>query len=372
MRVLLNGLQAGNRSGTGRYTIELARALTRETGGLDLRVFWPAHIPMPQPSVSNLLQTVLEPVEAQGILKRLYLDQVGLRRSAVHWRADVLHYPANIGPLAAPSRVVLTIHDLAFFHNPAWHRPERALYYRCAVKHSARRATRIIADSQAAAADCREFLGLPADRIDVIPLGVSELFRPVAEERMAAVRKRYRLPESFFLFVGTLEPRKNIPRIIQAWQQIAGTCPFDLVIAGRDGWKSSPIHETADASPHRGRILFPGFIDAADLPALLGAAQVFVWPSLYEGFGLPPLEAMACGTPVVTSNTSSLPEAAGDAAITVDPCDVEAIAAAMLEAATDSTRRHTLRAKGFERAEIFTWERTAQLTIQTYRAALSQ
>jgi len=371
MKVLLNGLQAGNRSGTGNYTFELARALIRLPDNLDFRVLWPAHVPIPDPGVSNLLSGIIEPARSKSVLRRLYLDQFGMRQYAACMKADVLHYPATIGPLIETEHLVLTVHDLAFFRNPEWHRWERALYYRFAVKRSAKLATRIIADSEATAVDCHEFLGIADDRIDIIPLGVNDNFRPVAEEQRAAVRQRYRLPESFVLFVGTIEPRKNISRIIQAWSQIAGECSLDLVIAGRDGWESDPIYETAITSPHADRTHFPGFIDDADLPALLCAAHVFVWPSLYEGFGLPPLDAMACGTPVVTSNTSSLPEVVGDAAICVDPSDVKAIASAMLEAATDQTRRHALRTKGIERAKTFTWERTARLTLESYRAALA-
>jgi len=232
-------------------------------------------------------------------------------------------------------------------------------------------ATRIITDSQATAADLHGMLGIPQDRIDVIPLGVDEAYRPVSPQDAAAVRSKYSLPESYFLYLGTLEPRKNLVRLIEAWSRIADACPHDLVIAGREGWKMRHIRRAVAASSQPSRIHRPGFIAHGDLPAMIGAAAAFVWPSLCEGFGLPPLEAMACGVPVLTSNISSLPEVVGDAALLVNPHHVEAIAEGMLQLAEDVPLRNALKARGLERAAGFTWRRTAEATIKTYRAVLS-
>jgi len=364
MKILLNGLQAGNRSGTGRYVTELARRLPGLSAETDVTVLWPRHVPPPAG-----IEAACVLADGRATFRRLWHDQLGLRRLRRRLGAAVVHFPANIGPLLAMDGAVLTIHDLSFLRERSWYRSNRAAYYAHAVRRSARLAARVIADSHATASDVADLLGVPQDRIDVIPLGVGEAFHPAAAEQQAGVRERYGLPERFFLFVGTLEPRKNLVRLIDAYSRAAPSCGEDLVIAGRDGWKVAPIRAAAAASAHAQRIHFPGFVADEDLPALLSAARAFVWPSLYEGFGLPPLEAMACGTPVVTSNTSSLPEVVGDAALQVDPDDVDTLADALLTAATDAAPRDDLIEKGRRRAAQFTWERTAQLTLDTYRAA---
>jgi len=369
MLVLLNALQAGNRSGTGRYATELAHWLPRLADDLAFAVLWPRHVP--HPVLESPLQEAFLPCNARHTLQRLYMDQIGMRTMRARTGANLAHYPATVGSLFALRNTVLTVHDLSFLHQPRWFRTGHAAYYRHAVARSARLARRVIADSQATAADLHERLGIPEDRIDVIPLGVDEAYKPLPEDAAARVRTKYGLPERHFLYLGTLEPRKNLERLIEAWSRIADACPLDLVLAGRSGWKTGAIEHAIAASPHARRIHRPGFVDQQDLPALIGAAEVFVWPSLCEGFGLPPLEAMACGVPVLTSNVSSLPEVVGDAALLVDPHDVDAIATAMLQLVKDASLRDALKARGLDRAAGFTWRRTAEATIETYRAVLS-
>jgi glycosyltransferase involved in cell wall biosynthesis len=368
MLVLLNGLQAGNLSGTGRYTAELSSRLPGLASDVQCTVLWPRHVP--EPHLVSGGHDALRQVNARRFWKRIAYDQCGIRFERRRLNADVVHFPANIGPLTPMRGVVLTIHDLSFVRNPAWFRSGRAAYYRWFVGRSAHIAARVITDSHATAADLHELLRVPPQHVDVIPLGVGEDFRPLPNEQRATVRAWYKLPETFFLYVGTIEPRKNLVSLIEAWNRIAAKCPQDLVIAGRDGWKVRPVRTAAALSPYAKRIHFPGFVAHEDLAALLSSADVFVWPSLCEGFGLPPLEAMACGTPVVTSNVSSLPEVVGDAALQVSPSDVDALADAMLRAATDAALRATLSARGTARAATFTWERTARLTLDSYRAAL--
>ena len=349
--------------------MELARRLPGLCEDVDVAILWPRHVAYPAPTEGA--PDAFFPVESAASVRRLYLDQLGLRAVRKRLSADIVHYPANIGSLWGLPNVAVTVHDLSFLHEPAWFRPGRALYYRYALGRSVRVATRIIADSQATATDLEEMLGIEKDRIDVIPLGVGEEFRPVSEERQHAVRKKYGLPGHFLLYVGTLEPRKNLTRVIEAWNRVAPECDQDLVLAGRPGWKVAPILRTAAESPFTSRIHFPGFVAQSDLPALLGAAHALIWPSLCEGFGLPPIEAMACGVPVLTSNVSSLPEIAGDAAILVDPRDIDAIAQGMLAIAGNASLRASLREKGRARAATYSWKRTAGLTLETYRTMLS-
>jgi len=363
MRVLLNALQAGNLSGTGRYAAELAARLPALDAGVEVHVAWPSHLPLPRGVPDGLLHFV----DCRGPLARLRYAQIGIRKTRSRIDADVVHYPANIGSMRAMAGTVLTVHDLSFLRQPGWYRWNRAAYYRTAVRRTVRTAARLIADSQATADDLHELLRVSADRIDVIPLGVGEEFCPAPVERQAEVRARYHLPERFFLYVGTIEPRKNLPNLIRAWSRIAPDSPEDLVIAGRPGWKFQPVQAAAASSLFSDRIHFPGFIDDDDLPALLTAARAFIWPSWYEGFGLPPLEAMACGVPAVTSNTSSLPEVVGDAALQVDPADTAALGDAMRQAATEGDTRTRLLQAAPARATQFSWRQTAQLTLETYR-----
>lgn len=366
MLVLFNGLQAGNDSGTGRYTQRLAEALTAMEGGVDVAVVWPEGVAR---SATNNAASYIES-SATGALRRVMFDQIGIKQTRRRLGADVVHYPASVGALTRIPNTVLTVHDLSFLREPSWFPAGRSFYYRRAVLRSARLATRIVADSQATADDLVSMAGIAASRIDVVHLGVDEAYRPASEDAQAAARRDYGLPDRFFLYCGTLEPRKNIPRLVEAWSSIADRCDWDLVIAGRRGWQVKPIEEAVANSPYAARIHPAGFIEEEELSAVLSAAGAFVWPSLWEGFGLPPLEAMACGTPVLTSSTSSLPEVVGDAALLVDPYDTAAIAEGMLRLAEDETLRADLRAKGLARAAGFTWRKTAEETVECYRQVL--
>lgn len=366
MHVLYNALQAGNRSGTGTYTEELARRLPGLAEDTGVSIVWPQTEPIP-PDIGGAV--IRQPV--RGALSRIHYDQHGFPKEARRIGAGLLHYPANAGALRPGIPQVITVTDVSFMRNPAWFRADRAAYYRFFVPRAARCAARIIALSEAAAGEIAGVLRFPRGRIDVTPCGVDERFRPAGEAERERVRGAYNLPARFFLYAGTHEPRKNLPRLIAAWSAIAEKTDLDLVLAGRSGWKTSAIRRAAARSPHRERIHFCGFIESADLPAVLSAAGVFVYPSLYEGFGLPVLEAMACGTAVITSSVSSLPEVAGDAALLVPPADADALAESLLTCANEPSLCGELRAKGLVRARSFTWERTAALTVEAYRHALA-
>lgn len=364
MKVLINALQAGNLSGTGRYVTELVRALAASPEAPELSVVWPEAQPAPDlgPRATILRRNA-------GALGRLWADHWSVLELSTRKGAEVVHYPANFGPISAVRNLVVTVHDLSFVRHPEWFRLNRALYYRFLLKRTAGLAKRFIADSEATAADLEHYLKLSGEEIDVVPLGVDPAFQPASSEAQRAVRTKYRLPEQFLLYVGTMEPRKNLPNVIGSWSGLPANEAPPLVIAGRAGWKTEPVRQAAERSPRCGDIHFPGFVPQEDLPALYSAAWAFVWPSLFEGFGLPPLEAMACGTPVIASNVSSLPEAAGDAALLVNPDDQEAIAEAMRRISGDTALRAALRERGLARAAEFTWGRTAALTLDCYRKA---
>lgn len=361
MRVILNALQAGNRSGTGRYAQALARWIPDVSVDIELVVVWPEGLPTPVESKAEF-----HTINLGGAGARILADQWGMETIRRRYGAEFVHYPANIGGCFRACPQAVTIHDLSYFVNPKWFRAVNGAYYRWGSRVSAQRAKLVIADSTATASDLDRYLGIGADHVAVIPLGVDERFKPPDVASIAHVRSTYKLPDRFILYMGTIEPRKNLVRLVQAFDRFAREWDGDLVIAGRRGWKTEAIDAAVAQSGCADRIHFPGFIAEDDQAAVYGAAHAFAWPSVYEGFGLPPLEAMACGAPVLTSDVSSLPEAVGDAAITLDPEDIDAIANGLNAIAKDETRRADLRKRGFARAAEATWKKTAEATAAAY------
>jgi glycosyltransferase involved in cell wall biosynthesis len=225
----------------------------------------------------------------------------------------------------------------------------------------------VLCVSATTAADLAERLEVPADRVDVTPLGTD--LEPASQEHIADLRGRLGLDGPYLLGLGTVEPRKDLPTLVRAFAALAGELPHRLVLAGLAGWGAGELAAAVAASGVADRILVPGYVAEADKAALLTGADVFAYPSRYEGFGLPVLEAMACGTPVVTTTGGSLPEVAGDAATLVEPGDADALAAALAKLAADPAARQDAAARGRRRAAGFTWERCATLTAAVYRRA---
>ncbi|WP_218185331.1 glycosyltransferase family 4 protein [Calditerricola satsumensis] len=270
----------------------------------------------------------------------------------------LLWSPANTGPLAI-SRQVVTIHDAATLVHPEWFDPRFALWYRFLLPRLMRRVLRVITVSEFSRQQLVEYGGAREEDIVVIPNGVDRRFKPASEEEIYSLRLRFRLMNPYILVVGSLEPRKNLRRLFMAWEQVQPILQeVDLVVAGSDGKVFRSLG--FDHVPANVRLI--GYVKDKDLPVLYSGAEVFVYPSLYEGFGLPPLEAMACGTPVITSNISALPEVVGDAALLVDPYCEESIATGILKVMEDRIFRENLRKSGLERSKLFTWDRTAELT----------
>jgi glycosyltransferase involved in cell wall biosynthesis len=285
--------------------------------------------------------------------------------------ADLIHGPVFVGPLLAPCPMVVTIHDLSFIRFPDLFRPANRLYLTTFTRLSARRAARLIAVSAHAAAETAQLLDVPSERIDVVYHGVDPVFRPLSIDEVAAFRQRQGVPDQFVLFVGTLEPRKNLVRLVEAFARV-----YDgktrLVLAGGRGWFYDVLFARVESLGLEEAVIFAGYVMNDDLPLWYNAATLLAYPSIYEGFGLPVLEAQACDTPVLTSNVSSLPEAAGDAALMVDPYDVEALAAGLNRMLTDRSLRRELRQRGLAHASRFSWPRTAQETASVYRQALAE
>ena len=287
---------------------------------------------------------------------------------------DLLFVPSHVLPVAHPRRTVVTVHDLGYHYYPEAHTTFQNLYLRWSTRHNARAATRLLADSQATRQDLIRYYDTPEEKIAVVYPGRDETLAPVAgEESLAGIRARYGLSESYLLYVGTLHPRKNLVRLVQAFaallQSLAASSDrrkdgLQLVLAGQKGWHYDEIFAEVRRLGLTERVVLTGYVPGADLGGLLSGALAFVFPSLYEGFGLPVLEAMACGTPVVCSATSSLPEVAGDAALLVDPLDTEEISRALDQIVVDDSLRQVLVERGFQQVQRFSWQRCAQETLQ--------
>ncbi len=287
---------------------------------------------------------------------------------------DLLFVPSHVLPMIHPRRNVVTVHDLGYYHYPEAHTPFQNAYLRWSTRYNARTATRVLADSDATRQDLVRCYRIPAEKIVVVYPGRDEALAPVSDATsLAAIRTRYSLTDCYVLYVGTLQPRKNLVRLVQAFAALLQsespglqslTSNLQLVLAGQKGWLYDDVFAEASRMGLDDRVVATGYVPSADLPALLSGALAFVFPSLYEGFGLPVLEAMACGTPVVCSNASSLPEVAGDAALLVDPKDTDALAGALRRIVTDEGLRRMLVERGLERVQQFSWRRCAQETLE--------
>ncbi|MDF1512256.1 MAG: glycosyltransferase family 1 protein [Anaerolineae bacterium] len=267
---------------------------------------------------------------------------------------------------------ILTIHDLIFRMMPEHHKVLNRWYLNLALPLFSRRADHIVVVSEATRKAVMQVYKVNSEKISVIPEAAAPRFKPQSPEVVETIKQRYQLPEKYLLYVGTIEPRKNLLRLLKVWEKLYTIKEVPpLVIVGSRGWLSEDFFAALEASPVRNGALLTGYVRDADLPALYAGATAFVFPSLYEGFGLPPLEAMACGTPVVCSNTSSLPEVVGDAALLFDPTDELALADALMRITQNAELRGTLREQGLEQAGKFSWERTAKETMDVYQHILS-
>jgi len=373
-------------AGIGRYTRQLVRALLEldthneyvllaaaagsglpwkgpagRTSGFDRSTLYgvsPGHVRTITLPVSERLLTIL--------WHRLRLPLW------VEWIAgplDVFHSPDFVLPPVRRARTVLTVHDLSFVRVPECADPGLRSYLQRVVPASARRADIVLADSECTKADVVELLGVDVSRVVVVYPGVEPRFQRVQDRQaLDAVRQRYNLPDHFALGLGTLQPRKNLGRLIEAYAGVREELGSELhlVIAGGAGWMYESVFRRVAELGLQNLVSFPGYIADEDLPTLYSLADLFVFPSLYEGFGLPVLEAMACGTPVVTSAVSSLPEVAGDAALLVDPLDTQALAEAMRRALDDTRLRSEMVQKGLEQARRFTWAVSARQLMEIY------
>lgn len=297
------------------------------------------------------------------------LEQYILAVELLRFKLDLLHSTDFIPPLHATVKSIITVHDLAFLHYPHFLTRESAAYYG-QIDKAITRAAHIIVPSEHTKQDLVAQLGAPPEKVSVIYEAANPLFRPLpVAPALQEMRTKYGLPETFALFVGTIEPRKNINGLLQAFYHLRSRYALKevgLVIAGGRGWLYDEVMELVKTLNLEQNTFFLGRVPDEDLLKLYVAARCCVHPAYYEGFGLPPLEAMACGTPTIVSNVSSLPEVVGDAALLVDPRDVEEMAVAMHRILTDDDLHAELTEKGLQRARVFSWEKAARRTLEVY------
>ena len=360
--------------GIGRYTRNLVQALAAQdaqneyvllaAGGWgpgDSAGGWPPNFRLRSIPLSDRWLNVM--------WQRLRLP---LPVQLVSGHLDLYHSPDFVLPPVGRTPTVLTVHDLSFLRLPHFFVPAFRTYLEAAVSRAVRRADRILADSESTRRDLEELLAVPAEKVSVLYPGVEERFRAVADqEALDCVRVRYGLPDRFVLGVGTLQPRKNFEGLVEAFGRLVAArhelSGLGLVIAGGKGWLTGDLLALAAQHGVRGRIIMAGFVDDEDLPALYTLASVLAFPSWYEGFGLPILEAMACGTPVVSADNSSLPEVVGDAGLLVDAGNPVELAHALDVLLHDEGQRARLIEAGQRQARRFTWLQAAGQLLDVYR-----
>lgn len=393
MQIAFNGLFLQNpATGTGQYTLHLLEALAARGDEhsylvcVDPGGYRPA-------GLGARVETREVGKRVRGKrLRKLYLEQVGFPLTARHQGADVAHVPYFGPPLHSPCPVVVTIHDLIPLILPEYGASALVRAYNVLVAAAARRASAVIADSRHSRDDIVRLLGIPEGRVRVVYLAAESRYRPVVRVAdMQGVRQRYGLPERFVFYVGGLNRHKNVGTLLQAWAALKGQLsgPVTLAVAGRAQSNNAAVFpdlrlqardlgltmaEAGDRGEAPGLVTdvrFLNFVSEEDKPLLYAAADLFVFPSLYEGFGLPPLEAMACGTPVVCSAAASLPEIVGEGGLLVDPSDVAALASAIRAVLTDDALRASLRARALAQAARFSWEATAEQTVRVYEEVAS-
>lgn len=349
------------RTGTENYSLELIRhllALAEESEERQEFVLYTDRIPP-----SELFETRpglrVQPMPFPRLWTHLRLSW-----EMVTHPPDVLFVPAHVIPLLHPKKTVVTIHDLGHLYFPDAYPRRMRHYITWATRRNARVASHILADSEATKQDIIAKLGVSPERLTVVYPGVSSVFQPVTDaDALREVQRRYCLPPSYILHVGTLQPRKNVLRLLEAFALAKERSHLQetLVLAGRRGWMPDAIERRL--AEMKDTVAMVGYVGDEDLPALYSGATAFVLPSLFEGFGMPAVEAMACGAPVIAADTSSLPEVVGEAGVLVDPLDVEAITRAIQQVCAEQELRESLRVRGLAQAKKFTWDAAAKKTL---------
>lgn len=372
MRITIDISPAVHRhAGLGRYAHELLAALLRSDTANTYSAFYyaPRGDERPEPPLDRIPAGTIRLPAKPWRMSVLLAFLVGASMDRWLPPGDIFHATDHLLPPLRHSRSVFTIHDLIFRFYPQYHLPLNRWYLTLMLPRFMSRADAIIAVSESTRRDVTRLMHVQPEKISVIHEGVDSAFRPVRDGALLAqIREKYGLPPRFILYFGTIEPRKNLGMLLDAYRALLGRYPAapPLVIAGRRGWLYQPVFDHVRELGLQDCVRFTDYIDSADVPSLMSAAELFVFPSLYEGFGLPPLEAMACSIPVVCSNASSLPEVVGSGGILVEPHDVGGWIDAIEKVLKDERLRTELSERGLVQAACFSWDRAAQQTLEVY------
>jgi glycosyltransferase involved in cell wall biosynthesis len=370
MRVGIDGYPLSEpRTGVGHYTLELARALALISPSDQFELVSPAPFdPDAQREIDRAKLPNLRTVNPRASSIRGHWWSIGLPLYARKAGLDVFHGTNFDVPLWKGRRSVVTIHDLSALLHPDKHRTRTVRRARLRLPLVVRLADIIITPTESVKREVCQRLGVKASKVTAIPSAARLGFRPMAPAKTVPIRKRLGVEDDFLLFVGTLEPRKNLLTLLKAFQQTMGSSPrSQLVIAGGEGWLMDELFAFIKKSEIADRLCLTGYLKDEDLCALYSSCKAFIYPSVYEGFGLPPLEAMACGAPVIAGRIPALQETLGKAALLVEPMDVEELAQAITCLLQDESRRSKLGSAGQQHAAVYSWERTARLTLDVYR-----
>ncbi len=375
MHIGLDGIPlATPKTGIGHYTFELAQGLARLAPAHEFELVAPVKLDVDADGAGESVQPNLRAVHVPvNVLRRrwwtiglpLYVRQHGL----------ALFHGTNYNvPLWQRCPTVVTIHDLSLLLHAETHEEHLVRRAHRRLPTMTRIATHILTDSESVRAEICEHLGVAPAKITAVPLAPRRAFRPVAQAEAQATCRQLGVADEFILFVGTVEPRKNLLTLVRAFDELFRTTALrpQLVIAGQKGWRTDELFQHVAASDLKEQILFTGYVTDEELAALYSSCQVCVYPSLYEGFGLPPLEAMACGAPVITSRIPVIIETVGQAAHLIEPTNVQELTARLVELLTDAPARAHFSAAGLLRAAEFTWARTAHMTLEVYEEVLGR
>jgi glycosyltransferase involved in cell wall biosynthesis len=377
MHIGLDGLPLTSlKTGVGHYTFELAHALARVEPTSQFEIVYPSTYPSIR---------LGEDGKESAFPRNLKLSRVKVGPLGRHWwsaglpryirnsKLEVFHGTNYDVPLWRRCATVLTVHDLSLLIHPETHQKGSVRRARRRLPVMARAADAIITPTESVRREVCEYLKVTPEKIFIVPEAARDCFRPMEFPATEGVRRRLGIEDDFLLTVGTIEPRKNLMVLVSAFEEVIRTRPnsnLQLVIAGGSGWLSGPVFNAIERSPARNRILLADYLHDEDLRALYASCRVFIYPSIYEGFGLPPLEAMACAAPVIASCIPALKETTGGAALLFDPSRPEDLAQKIFEVLDDESARRRLSTEGQRRAQQFSWEQTAKITMEVYEEAL--
>ena len=376
-RIAVNGIPLlGQKSGIGNYVYQVFRAIQAMKGEIECDFFY---------GLQWSSEINVEPVKhfeaSRSFIKRFngLFYSYSMYRDLIFWKGQFfnrfdLYHETNYVPMNFKGPTIVNIYDLSFYHYPESHPEDRIRHMNQYFYSRLDRASHFITLSEAIKQELQRYLGIPPDKITVTPAGVDDKFKACPYEKTKSVILQYGItPDSYILYVGTLEPRKNIILLLNAYAELPYTLrkSFPLILTGGIGWLMGNLDSEIDRLGIRGTTHLTGYVPTESLPYLYSGASIFVYPSIYEGFGLPVLEAMACGAPVITSNVSSLPEVVGNAGVLIHPEDTKQLTHEMEDLLTNSVRRKMFKTMGQERAKQFTWKNCAQKTLDVYHKVLN-